>query len=185
MESNFSNADAVAVLSSDKPQAFRALINHYQHPLFGFLGRMGLSQSDAEDVAQDVFLKAWQARTSYRASKAQVVTWLFAIARNTTIDHLKNAKHKQIRLQEVELQAAPEHQPEQVFQRQGQIQQLSIAIKKLPLDDRCAIALFYIDELSIAEAASILNCKPNAFKTRLSRARKKLGLIITELEDTK
>lgn len=184
MESNFSNTDAVAALSSDDPDAFRALVEHYQHALFGFLGRMGFAQADAEDIAQDVFIKLWHSRARYNADTAQVSTWLFTIARNAAVNKLKRVSCKQIPFHEVEIEAENRYQPDQLLLQQSQSQRLSIAIQKLPIDDRSAIALFYIDELSIAQAASILDCNPNAFKTRLSRARNKLSIIIRKLEGT-
>jgi RNA polymerase sigma-70 factor (ECF subfamily) len=145
---------------------------------------MGLSQSDAEDVAQDVLIKLWHSRASYRADAAQVSTWLYTIARNTAVNHLKRVSCRQVPLQEFELEDDSQHRPDQVLLLQDQRQRLSMAIQQLPIDDRCAIALFYIDELSIAQAASILKCNPNAFKTRLSRARNKLSIIVKQMEDT-
>ncbi len=184
MESKFSNTDAVSALSANDPQRFRVVVEQYQHSLFGFLGRMGFTQTDAEDIAQDVFLKVWRYRASYNPAKALVSTWLFTIARNTALSKLQSYKPAQVPLHEVELKAAVRHQPEQVLSQQQSQQTLLSAIQQLPVDDRSAIALFYIDELSVAQAADILQCSTSAFKTRLSRARNKLKTIFDELDDT-
>lgn len=184
MEDKFSNIDGVAALAADNPQPFRGLVEHYQYALFGFLGRMGLSQADAEDVAQEVFLKAWRYRASYDPAKARVSTWLFTIARNTALNKLQSSTPTLVPEHDVELKADKQHEPEQQLQRRQIKAQLTEAIQQLAVDDRSVIALYYIDELTTAQAAAILQCSPNAFKTRLFRAREKLRAIVDRPEDS-
>ncbi|MEM7255845.1 MAG: RNA polymerase sigma factor [Pseudomonadota bacterium] len=183
MESNFSNTDAIAALHADDPHLFRPFVEHFQHPLFGFLGRMGFSQSDAEDLAQEVFLKAWRYRASYSPDKAQPSTWLFTIARNTAIDRLKKNAGYSLSHGDAEIPAEPTPHPEHQLQQCQSQQQLAIAIRQLPINDRCAIALFYMNDLSVAQAASVMQCSDTAFKTRLSRARSKLKAILQAMDE--
>lgn len=184
----FSNTEAIAALAANDPQQFRLLVEHFQYSLFGFLGRMGFSRQDAEDIAQDVFLKVWRYRASYDPAKARVSTWLFTIARNTALSKLQGnaaqgAKVQLVPEYDVELTADKHREPDQqLLQRQAR-QQLTNAMQQLPLDDRSVIALFYIDELTSAQAAAILQCSPNAFKTRLFRAREKLRVIFDKSGD--
>ena len=189
MESKFSTTDAVAALSADSAnpdavQLFGAFIEHYQHGVFGFLGRMGFTQVDAEDLAQEVFLKVWRYRASYDPKKAQPATWLYTIARNTALSKLSVASREHISLAEIEISADPHHQPDYQLQQLHEKKKLSAAIQQLTPDDRCAIALFYIDELSGAQAAGILQCSASAFKTRLSRARNKLKTILNKRDES-
>ncbi len=192
MESKFTSADAVAALSTDitgedsqdsSAQRFGAFVEHYQHAVFGFLGRMGFSQADSEDIAQEVFLKAWRYRRSYNPQKAQPSTWLFTIARNAAISKFSSKRAVEVPLDTVDIAAETQHQPERQLQNEQTRLALAKALRQLPLDDRCAIALFYIDDLSSADAASILQCKTATFKTRLSRARNKLKLILDDRDE--
>jgi RNA polymerase sigma-70 factor (ECF subfamily) len=188
MEYEFSNTEAIAALAAHDPQQFRLLVEHYQYSLFGFLGRMGFSREDAEDIAQDVFLKVWRHRASYDPAKARVSTWLFTIARNTALNKLQGNtvqgnKVQLVSAHDVELAADRYREPEQQLQQRQARQRLTNAIQQLPLDDRSVIALFYIDELTSAQAAAILECSPNAFKTRLFRAREKLKAIFNKPGD--
>ena len=184
MESNFSNAQAIAALAADDPQLFRPFVEHFQHSLFGFLGRMGFSQADAEDLAQEVFLKAWRYRASYSPDKARASTWLFTIARNAAFDKLKNSAADFSSLDDAQPTADQRLQPEHQLQQSQAKRQLSQALLQLPADDRCAIALFYIEDLSGAQAASVMQCSITAFKTRLSRARNKLKTILLAMDAT-
>jgi RNA polymerase sigma-70 factor (ECF subfamily) len=63
-------------LSSGDPANFERLVRHYQRPMFGFLARMGFTASEAEDLAQDIFLQLWTKRDRYDRAKGQVSTWL-------------------------------------------------------------------------------------------------------------
>ena len=79
-----------AALRAGDRSAYAALIRLYQGPLFGFLGRMGFSQALAEEIAQEAFLRAWQNFHQFDPSRAQFVTWLFAIARNLALTELSS-----------------------------------------------------------------------------------------------
>src|SRR5450631_3877590 len=72
-------------------QAFAEVVKSYQRLLFGFLGRMGLSQAQAEDLAQETFVRAWQSLGSYRPELGKFSTWLFTIARNLALTELGRA----------------------------------------------------------------------------------------------
>lgn len=182
MESEFSDTDAIAALCTDQPQRFSAFVSHYQYPLFGFLGRLGFSQADAEDLAQDIFLRAWKYRHTFNPDKARPSTWLFTIARNTAINLFNQRRPELAETNETAAIADPLAQPDRGLQRQQQQQLLSGALAQLPLDDRCAIALFYLNDLSSAQSASVMQCSVAAFKTRLSRARSKLKAILISMD---
>ena len=73
------------VLSGDT-QAYAEIVARYERPLFGFLGRMGLPQARAEDVAQETFLRAWQHLGSFDPRRASFTTWLYTIARRLALN---------------------------------------------------------------------------------------------------
>ena len=74
--------------------AFAELLHRFQRPLFGFLGRMGLAQGPAEEVAQETFLRAWRSLGDYDPQRGEFSTWLFTLARNLAINELTRASHR-------------------------------------------------------------------------------------------
>ena len=81
-------------IAKGEQRAFAELVDLYQRPLFGFLGRMGMAQAQAEDIAQETFLRTWQHLPSFDSSRAQFGTWLFTIARNLACNHLQSASRQ-------------------------------------------------------------------------------------------
>lgn len=75
-------------------QAFGQVVIFYRGPLFGFLGRLGLNQSHAEEIAQETFLQAWKRLGSYDPHLAAFSTWLFTIARNLALNELSRAANR-------------------------------------------------------------------------------------------
>ena len=75
-------------------QAYAPIVAHFQRPLFGYLGRMGLTQAQAEDLAQETFLRAWQALAQYDPQQAAFSTWLFTIAHRLALNELARAANK-------------------------------------------------------------------------------------------
>lgn len=157
--------------------AFAELVTHYQSPLFSYLGRMGLTQAAAQDIAQEAFLRAWTSLGSYDPARAAFSTWLFTIARNLALNHV--GKKCELTTDEELPEAICERQqpPEQLEQAQRR-QQLLAALKLLPIQDRSALALAYFQELDLAGIARVEGCNVGAIKTRLSRARMRLRQLL-------
>lgn len=164
--------------------AFRQLVLRLQHGLLGFFGRMGFGQADAEELAQETFLTVWRQRERFDPSRAGLSTWVYMVARSRALNEL--ARHKR-RPRVVEpsfatgedpidgIAADPAHtDPERLATRNQQMARLRDALLSLSTDDRLAIALYYVEAMSIAQAAEVLECTPGAYRTRLSRARQRL-----------
>jgi RNA polymerase sigma-70 factor (ECF subfamily) len=162
--------------------AFAELVVHFQRPLFGYLGRMGLSQAAAQDIAQETFLRAWTKLADYDPTRAAFSTWLFTIARNLALTDL--GKNRELttgdNLPDVACESLQPPEAMQLAQRQKRVQ---AALRQLAAPDRSALALTYFNELGMADIARIEGCKVDAIKTRVSRARQRLRqLLDTELE---
>ena len=71
--------------------AFAELVGKYQQPLFNFVYRTLRDETESEDVAQNTFLQVWKSRARYERT-AKFTTWLFTIARNTALDHIKKRR---------------------------------------------------------------------------------------------
>ncbi|HEY8102211.1 MAG TPA: sigma-70 family RNA polymerase sigma factor [Burkholderiaceae bacterium] len=169
------------IAAGDK-QAYANVVKHYQRPLFGFLGRMALSQSLAEEIAQETFFRAWKNFGEYKPEVAEFSTWLFTIARNLALNELsRSAYQHEVKTDEALPETACDRpQPSEELARKQQKQKLQDALWKLSLQDRSALALAYIHDLEMTAIARIEGCTTSAVKTRLHRAKEKLRQLLEE-----
>ena len=172
--------DVIRRIESGDKQAFAEIVMQYQQPIFGFLGRMSLSQALAEDIAQETFVRAWRHLDDYQPMKAAFSTWLFTIARNLAINELTSARNKNELAIGEELPdmasytASEMPEPMRELCIKQQHFHLQAALRQLNMQDRSVIGLAYVDELSMADIARIEGCSLEAVKTRLHRAKQKL-----------
>lgn len=162
--------------------AFALVVQHFQRPLFGYLGRMGLSQSVAEEIAQETFLRAWARLNDYDPLRAEFSTWLFTIARNLALHELERASSKrEVASDETLLEFVCENkQPFDALNQNQQRQRLINALHTLPVADRSALALAYFQELDLAAIARMEGCTASAIKARLHRAKQRLRQLLEE-----
>ena len=164
----------------DSQAGFAELVKRFQGPLFGFLGRMGFGQAQAEDLAQETFLRAWQSLGQYNAQRGAFSTWLFTIARNLAVNERSRAANQY----EVWEGPVPPDMPSTELEPDGLLslaqerEALQRALAQLPVADRCVLALAYMSELDLASIARIEGCTAVAVKTRLHRARHRLAEIL-------
>lgn len=156
--------------------AFSPVVQHFQHSLFGYLGRMGLPQSLAEEVAQETFLRAWKNLNGYDTSRAEFSTWLFTIARNLALNELTRAANQNEVADDDLLQnyASINAEPDAAFSQAQLQKRLLKALLTLSIPDRSAIALAYLQELDLKAIARVEGCSTNAIKVRLHRAKQRL-----------
>ncbi len=156
--------------------AFALIVDHFQRPLFGFLGRMGLTQSAAEEVAQESFLRAWRKIEDYQPARATFLTWLFTIARNVALNELSRPVYSRQWTTDDALAdiASDSAQPLEVLLAAESRRHLRKALLSLPLTDRRALALAYVQDLDLASVAQIEGCTTGAIKVRLHRAKQRL-----------
>jgi RNA polymerase sigma-70 factor (ECF subfamily) len=163
--------------------ALNDLMERHATPVFHFLCRIVGNEDDANDLAQETFVRVFRARDSFRTNK-KFSAWLYTIAANLARNHFRwRSRHPNISL-ETEIGEAeqtlggtlPANNPapnEQVLATE-RAAAVRIAVGKLPEDLREAIVLCEWEECSVAEAASILETTPKAVESRLYRARQLL-----------
>ncbi len=177
----FDESAATTALAGDTA-AFGTLVNAYERQVFAFLGRMGFDQATAADLAQDIFVRAWRFRGGFDSSQGTVIGWLFGIARNVALTEWRRAGRRPTAcvdegaIDSISTSDDASHALEQIQQRD----RLHRALQQLSDADRTAIALSYIDGLSAPEAAILLNCRADAYRARLSRARRRLAAVLEE-----
>lgn len=161
--------------------AFAAVVQHYQAPLFAYLGRMGIQQAVAEELIQETFIRAWQARERFDATQSAYSTWLFTIARRLTLNELDRAarRHEQsigndAENDTVELHPTTETSPAEHLENQLMQKLLNQALRQLPPHERSLLALAYIQELGFSDIARIEGIPVGTVKSRLHRIRGQL-----------
>lgn len=165
-----------AVLNGNQP-AYAELIRRHQRFVFTLALRFTRSREDAEEVAQDVFVKAYRSLNSFQRT-AKFSTWLYSIVYTTSMTFLR--KHKldtqSIDEEGVNLQledVASDFRADQVEQK-SKIAYLNLAIDRLLPDDAAIITLFYKGEQSLEEIGQALGMEANTVKVKLHRARHRL-----------
>jgi len=176
------DAELVRRIQSGDAAAFDELMRRYKHPVLNFIFRMLGNAHDADDVAQDVFVRVYQNLDTYQP-KMKFSTWLFALARNAAIDRLRwRARHRAESIESVPEIIASSGTAEDVNARDigGQI---AAAVANLPEDQRTAIVLSEYHGMSYAEIAGVLRCSEKSVESRLYRARQTLRAALQHLLD--
>lgn len=168
--------------------AFSTLLERYRRPVLNFVSRMLGGSSDAEDVAQDVFVRAYRGlhQPSFRRGNGEFSTWLFQIARNAALDVLRyRGRHPAESLAALEErgQAIPAsgHTSADESAARETGEQVAAAIALLPEDQRTAIVLAEYEEFPVARIAAIMQCSEKSVESRLYRARRFLRERLAQL----
>jgi RNA polymerase sigma factor (sigma-70 family) len=158
-------------------QAYAKLVNRYQNYVFTLTLRMVKSREDAEEVAQDVFIKAYKYLADFKGA-AKFSTWLYTIVNNTCFSFLRKKKLDIHSLDNEQVFEAADSQDSgmraNIVEQKSKLAMVNEAIGLLGPDDAQIITLFYKAEQSLEETAQILGIEVNAAKVRLHRARIRL-----------
>jgi RNA polymerase sigma-70 factor (ECF subfamily) len=157
-------------------ESFDELFKRYTPRLVRFLTNM-VGTAQAVDIAQITFLKIHENRHRYRAG-ATVASWVFTIARNTALDHLRSAP-KRREVYGIETEHAADS-PKRDRLRDDQVRE---AIQKLPDDQRQVILLHWYGGLTFEEVAKVVGASGAAVRVRAHRAYKKLRGSLSNLQE--
>ena len=153
-------------------QAFEEMVRAYQHRVFGVALRMLSSPAEAEEVAQEVFLRVHRSVAEFRG-EAKLSTWLYAIASRVCLTRLTTAERRMIRRGEEALAKVPTpgDGPAGDLERSELEAALHCAIAELPEDRRIVVVLRDLEGLSYEEIAQALDLELGTVRSRLHRAR--------------
>lgn len=147
--------------------AFEELVRRYQASIYRVALRMLGSRADAQDAAQETFVRAWRALPRFRHDST-ISTWLYRIVTRRALDKIA-ARRTTGTLDEVELEAGPD--PAHTAERRERFRAVGKAIANLPPDQRAALVLREFEGLSYQEVANVLGTSLPAVKGRIHRAR--------------
>lgn len=162
--------------------AFDLLVIKYQHKLVHLVNRYVKDPSEAQDVAQDAFIKAYRALPEFRGESA-FYTWLYRIAINTAKNYLLSRSRRHYDY-EIDVQDAEQlgdtpllkdiETPEELLMNEQVVQVISAAIDALPEEMRVAITLREFEGMSYEEIAEVMDCPIGTVRSRIFRARESI-----------
>jgi RNA polymerase sigma-70 factor (ECF subfamily) len=155
-------------------EAFDLVVRQFQTKVFHLACSMLGNPEQAEDTAQEVFIRIWRALPRYRGS-ASVSTWIYSIARNACLTALKSSgSHRTVSLEDPGTRAEAEGKADPLERRHSP--DLRRLVEELPEKQRQVVTLFYMEEKSYEEVSRLLGMPAGTVKTHLHRARKELAL---------
>jgi RNA polymerase sigma-70 factor (ECF subfamily) len=159
--------------------SFEKLVEKYQQSVFNFVYRFMGGREDAEDITQEIFIRVYSARESYKP-KAKFTTWLYTICRNTCIKALNKKKIETLpilhenALSEEQAGISGMSSPEKAALQNERAQIVKKAIDALPGTQRMALILRTYEDLSYEEISQVMKCSEKAVKSLLYRAKDNL-----------
>ena len=176
-------AHIIKEILNGKTEQYEYFLDRYGQQVFVLVDRIVSCQEDAEELTQDVFLKAFQQLSSFKA-ESSFSTWIYRIATNIAISAVRKKRNDVLRLDDsvfanlsdTQVDAALEDESEE------QMERLQQAMNQLEADERALITLYYLEEKPLAEVAFILGLTEGNAKVKLHRIRKKLYVLIKNQE---
>lgn len=166
---------------------YAELVDRYARMIQTLVARIIDRPEEAEEVTQDVFVKAFRQLGSF-SGRSSFQTWIYRIACNTALSHARRTRRRNTLtgIDERRLGLLPDEEVERLEEwvaHERQLEALTRAVARLEADERALITLFYYEERSVSECAAILGLQENNVKVRLHRIRKKLYLLVMEETD--
>jgi len=169
-----SDDELVAAVAEGDEAACRLLMVRHLPRMVALGRRMLGNHADAEDVAQEVFLRVWTHADRWQPGQAQFGTWLHRVATNLCLDRIRKNRGGTEDIDAIPEPASEEPGPDRQLEQSQIAARVEAALQHLPERQRAAIALSHYQGLSNTETADILEVSVEAVESLLSRARRQL-----------
>ena len=177
MNTGLNDSVIISRVLRGESQLYAELVNRYQNFVFTITLRYAKQREDAEEIAQDVFVKAYRSLADFRGD-SKFSTWLYTIVNTTCITFLRKKKLEVHSLDNEKVFEVADRVDSglraNLVEQKSKIQMVNKAIQLLNVDDAKLITLFYKGEQSLDEIGKILGIDPNTVKVKLHRARTRL-----------
>jgi RNA polymerase sigma-70 factor (ECF subfamily) len=177
MNSVLSDKEIIAMVLQGNQQHYAKLVERYQYFVFTTALRYTNSREDAEEIAQDAFVKAYKSLNTFRGD-SRFSTWLYTIVTNSSLSFLRKKKIDSFSLDHKEIYDLADNKASGLsanqVEQKSKLAMVNKAIGLLSLDDAKLITLFYKGEQTLDELAKLMNLDANTIKVRLHRARGRL-----------
>jgi RNA polymerase sigma-70 factor, ECF subfamily len=192
MNSTPSSEDLMARVAKGDEEAFEILVSRHQTPLLNLTYRFLGNRAQAKDLAQEVFLRVWQAAKTYEP-KAKFTTWIYQIAANLCFNELKSSCRRrwypfnrssegnENTFEDTYSSGSPN--AEELLLAKERSRQISDVLHSLPGNQRMAVVLKRYDDLSYEEIGQIMDCSVSAVESLLVRAKRTLQEKLRNLEN--
>jgi RNA polymerase sigma-70 factor (ECF subfamily) len=179
-DNGMSDAQVMLRVKEGDESAFDYLVQKYRRPIVNFMYRMAHNAAAAEDLAQEVFLRAYRSRSSYEAS-AKFTTWLYRIATNLAINHARDTRHERpettVSLDEPDEEtgttldiADKSLSAEENIVRRERLMAIRQKVQALPERQRMAVVMHKYQQMDYKQIAEVLKLSESATKSLLFRA---------------
>ncbi|MCZ2459310.1 MAG: RNA polymerase sigma factor [Chitinophagales bacterium] len=177
MSTGLSDNEIISRVLSGDHQAYSGLVERYQNYVFTLTMRFIKNREDAEEVSQDIFVKAFRSLADFRGA-SKFSTWLYTIVNTTCITFLRKKKLETYSLDHEKVFEVADSKDSgfraNLIEQKSKVNMVNQAIALLDHDDAEIITLFYRSEQSLEEIGQIIGVDPGTAKVRLHRARKRL-----------
>jgi len=169
-------ADWLFQAQNGDSQAFSSLLEKYQKPVYNLCYRMLGNAEDAEDAAQETFLRAFKSLKRYDNSRP-FSTWVLSIAAHYCIDQIRRQRQVTISIEDLVVPDVPDPAPglETVLGKKEEQRRIRAILDKLEATDRAAVIMYYWYDFSYEEICQALSLSLSAVKSRLHRARRAMA----------
>jgi RNA polymerase sigma-70 factor (ECF subfamily) len=167
--------------------AFSFIVDRHKDKAYNLAFRICGNHEEAEELAQDSFLKAYRSLNSFKM-KSSFATWLYRIVYNTTISHIRIKKKGVLSLEDFPADATDfisGGTNEEEAEREYRSSLVNFALQKINEEERALVSLYYYDEMSADEIADVTGFTKANIKVKLFRARQKMTEIIQKVEKKK
>jgi len=162
------------ILNKDWEQAFKLLVKDYHQRVYWQIRRMVLIHEDADDIAQNVFIKIYQNLNSFK-NESKLSTWIFRITYNETINFIhKNAKEQNVSFEDYSMNIADDLSTDEYYTGDEIELKLQKAIASLPEKQRVVFMMKYYDEMKYEQISEISGTSVGALKASYHHAVAKI-----------
>jgi RNA polymerase sigma factor (sigma-70 family) len=164
-------------------QAFSFLVEKYQKLVYTLALKLLKKPEEAEEMAQDTFVKAFQKLDSYEG-KSKFSTWLYSITYNACISELRKRRIEFKSLDDRQISDQDEQKMHDYYRetrKEDQEKYLNLALARLPEDDQVLVTLYYYENQSMDEISQITGLTVSNIKVKIHRARKKMYELLHEM----
>mgnify|MGYP001217451615 CR=1 FL=1 len=177
-----SDAEIIERILEGDIERYRDLIQRYQHMIYAFIYRMVNNRTDAEDLTQEVFVKAYEKLSTFRG-ESQFSSWLHTLARNKTIDFLRRRKFHDSDEQLANVPSkSRDESPQEVLLGKERRREIEEAFNMLSESYREVIVLRCTHEYPFEKIASLLGIAESTARVRYLRARQELAKLLSRKE---
>lgn len=158
---------------------YEYFLDRYGKQVFSLIVRIVTSEEDAEELTQDVFMKAFEQLKTFKA-ESSFSTWIYRIAYNTAISATRKSSRNTLTMDDQYLQQVRDEEVDGLLDSEDEelTDKLYNAMQKLSMEERTLLTLFYYEDKPLAEVAEVMGLTEANVKVRLHRTRKKLYVMI-------